>query len=343
MGEEIPMAGTRCIPLLVLALASLMAAPTLARADDFYKGKTFTIVVGFSPGGGYDVNARGLARHLSAHIPGNPNIIVQNMPGAGSLTSVRYLDVTAPKDGTAMTIFNPGLVTQSIMQPEKVQLDFRKFGWIGVITPDFRVCYGFGPNGVKSWDDMMHRKEFVLGSTARGSGNYINGATLREVFHAPIKQILGFPGSAEQRLAIERGELDGDCGSYSSIPIEWIRDGSAHPFVRFTEQRPPEIPESVAYIGTFAKTDEQRQILDVLDASDEVGRPFIMSKQVPPDRVAILRKAFDDTMQDKEFLADMEKQQLPVNPISGEEAETIVAKMMNAPPAVVAKAKAIYE
>ncbi len=337
------MARTRCVSLLPLMLAGLVAAPTVARADDFYKGKTFTIVVGFSPGGGYDVNARGLARHLAAHIPGNPGIIVQNMPGAGSLTSVRYLDVTAPKDGTVMTIFNPGLVTQSIMQPDKVQLDFRKYGWIGVVTPDFRVCYGFGPNGVRSWDDMMHRKEFVLGSTARGSGNYINGATLREVFHAPIKQILGFPGSAEQRLAIERGELDGDCGSYSSIPIEWIRDAAAHPFVRFTEQRPPEIVESVAYIGAFAKTDEQRQILDVLDASDEVGRPFIMSKQVPADHIAIVRKAFDDTMKDKEFLADMEKQQLPVNPISGEEAETIVAKMMNAPPAVVAKAKAIYE
>jgi tripartite-type tricarboxylate transporter receptor subunit TctC len=317
--------------------------PSLAHADDFYKGKTLTIVVGFSPGGGYDVNARTLSRYLSAHIPGNPNIIIQNMPSAGSLTSVRYLDVTAPKDGTVMTIFNPGLVTQSIVQPDKVKLDFRKFGWIGVVTPDFRVCYGYGANGVKSWDDMMHRKEFVLGSTARGSGNYVNGATLREVFHAPIKQILGFPGSAEQRLAIERGELDGDCGSYSSVPVEWIRDGLAHPFVRFTEQRLPEIPESVAYIGSFATTPEQKQILEVLDAADEVGRPFVMSKQVPPDRVAIIRKAFNETMRDKDFLADMEKQQLPVNPISGEEAEAIVARMMNAPPAVVAKAQAIYE
>jgi tripartite-type tricarboxylate transporter receptor subunit TctC len=337
------MARAPCLYLLPAVLAGLIAAPTLARADDFYKGKTFTIVVGFSPGGGYDLNARGLARHLAAHIPGNPSIIVQNMPGAGSLTSVRYLDVTAPKDGTAMTIFNPGLVTQSIIQPEKVQLDFRKYGWIGVVTPDFRVCYGYGPNGVKSWDDMMHRKEFVLGSTARGSGNYINGATLREVFHAPIKQILGFPGSAEQRLAIERDELDGDCGSYSSIPVDWMRNGSAHPFVRFTQQRPPEIPESAVYIGTFAKTEEQKQILDVLDASNEVGRPFIMSKQVPAERVAIIRKAFNETMQDKDFLADMEKQQFPVNPITGEEAEAIVVKMMNAPPAIVAKAKAIYE
>jgi tripartite-type tricarboxylate transporter receptor subunit TctC len=335
------MARARCKSLLALVLAGLTA--TLARADDFYKGKTFTIVVGFSPGGGYDVNARGLARHLAAHIPGNPGIIVQNQPGAGSLTAVRSLDVTALKDGTVMTIFNPGLVTQSIVQPDKVKLDFRKFSWIGVITPDFRVCYGYGPNGVKSWDDMMHRKEFVLGSTARGSGNYINGAILREVFHAPVKQILGFPGSAEQRLAMERGELDGDCGSYSSIPLEWIRDGLAHNFVRFSEERPPEIPESVAYVGSFATTDEQRQILDVLDASDEVGRPFVMSKQVPPDRVAIIRKAFNETMQDKDFLADMEKQQLPVNPITGEAAEAIVGKMMSAPPAVVAKAQAIYE
>src|ERR1700681_2753125 len=192
MGEETPMARTSCKSLLVLVLAGLTA--TLARADDFYKGKTFTIVVGFSPGGGYDVYARGLARHLAVHIPGNPGIIVQNQPGAGSLTAVRSLDVTAPKDGTVMTIFNPGLVTQSIVQPDKVKLDFRKFAWIGVVTPDFRVCYGYGPKGVNSWDDMMRRKEFVLGSTARGSGDYINGANLREVFRAPIKQILGFPG-----------------------------------------------------------------------------------------------------------------------------------------------------
>ncbi len=327
--------------LLPLVLAGLMAAP--AHADDFYKGKNFTIVVGFSPGGGYDANARGVARYLSSHIPGNPTVIVQNMPGAGSLTSVRYLDVNAPKDGTAMTVFNPGLVTQSIVQPDKVQLDFRKYSWIGVVTADFRVCYGFGPKGVKSWDDMMARKEFVLGSTARGSGNYINGATLREVFHAPVKQILGFPGSAEQRLAIERGELDGDCGSYSSIPPEWIRDGLAHPFVRFTDKAPPDVPESAVYVGSFVKTQEQKQLLDVLDAADEVGRPFVMSKQVPADHVAIIRKAFNETMKDKAFLADMERQQLPVLPFTGEEAELIVNKLMRAPPEVLAKAKAIYE
>ena len=334
---------TRSALLLAPALVGFLAATPATRAEDFYKGKTVTITVGFSPGGGYDVNARALSRYLGKYIPGNPSVIVQNMPGAGSVTSVRYLDLTAPKDGTILTVFNPGLVTQSIIEPDKIKLDFRKFAWVGVITPDFRVCYGFGPNGVKSWDDLMKRNEFILGSTAKGSGNYINGATLRQVFHAPVKQILGFPGSAEQRIAIERGELDGDCGSFSSIPVAWVRDGKVHPFVRFTEKRPAEIPESAAFIGTFAKTEEQKQLLDVLNAADEVGRPFIMSKQVPPERVAIMRKAFNDVMTDKGFLADAEKQQLPVNPLTGQQAEAIVGRMMNVAPPGVAQAKEIYQ
>jgi tripartite-type tricarboxylate transporter receptor subunit TctC len=332
---------TRSVPLIALALASMAAAP--AHADDFYKGKTFTIVAGFSPGGGFDLYARALARHLGKHIPGNPNIIVQNQPGAGSLTSVRSLDVLAPKDGTVMTIFNPGLVTQSIVIPDKVKLDFRKYAWIGIVSADYRVCYGFGPDGVKSWDDMMHRKEWVLGSTGKGAGNYINGATLRDVFHAPVKQVLGFPGSAEQRLAIERGELDGDCGSFNSIPVDWVKTGKVHPFVRFVEKKPADIPESAAYVGSFATSDEQKQLLNVLDAADEIGRPFIMSKQVPADRVAIVRKAFNDTMKDAAFIADMDKMQLPIAPLTGEEADAVVEKMLTAPPNILAAAKAIYE
>jgi len=332
--------------LALLLLLALVLSPLVgpARAQgDFYKGKTITIVVGFSPGGGYDVNARAVARHIGKHIPGNPTVIVQNMPGAGSLTSVRYLDATAPKDGTVVTIFNPGLVTQSVVEPEKVNVDFRKVSWVGIITPDFRVCYGFGPNGVKTWADMMGRKEFILGSTAKGAGNYINGATLKHVFNAPVRQILGFPGSAEQRIAIERGELDGDCGSFSSIPQAWINENKAHSFVRFTESKPPEIPESAVFINTFATTQEQIQLLNVLNAADQIGRPFIMSKQVPAERLTVLQNAFNATMKDPAFLADMEKQQLPVHPLRGEEAEAVVAQLANVPPTVLAKARAIYE
>jgi hypothetical protein len=157
-----------------------------------------------------------------------------------------------------------------------------------------------------------------------------------------VRQILGFPGSAEQRIAIERGELDGDCGAYASITPAWIAEKKVHPFVRFSETR-GEIPESAVYIGNFAKTDDQRALLNVLSGGDEIGRPFIMSKQVPADRLAILRQAFNTTMKDPAFLADMKKLGHPVQPLPGEQAEGIVAKMSGASPEVLKKARAIYE
>ena len=184
-------------------------------------------------------------------------------------------------------------MTQSIVQPELIKVDFRTLAWLGVVAADYRTCYGFGPNGVKTWDEMMKRKTFILGSTGKGAGNYINGAVLRIVFNAPVRQILGYPGSAEQRIAIERGELDGDCGAYASITPNWIAEKKVHPFVRFSANRGDDIPESAVYIGNFAKTDEQRALLNVLSGGDEIGRPFIMSKQVPADRLAILRQAFN--------------------------------------------------
>jgi tripartite-type tricarboxylate transporter receptor subunit TctC len=324
-------------------MTALVSAPALVRADDFYKGKTVTIVVGFSPGGGYDLYARALARFIPDHIPGHPAVIVQNMPGAGSLVAVRALDTTQSKDGTVMLTFEPGLITQSLAQPEMVNLDFRKYAWVGAVSPNFEVCYGYGPNGVKSWEDLMHRKEFVLGAVGKAAGNYIEGATLREVFNAPVKQVLGFPGSAELRLSIERGELDGDCGVLNSIPPDWLSDNKAHPFVRFNKERPPEMTENARFIDDFATSQEQKDLLDVLDAGREVGQSFMMSGDVPADRLAILRKSFADTMKDPGFLAEMEKEQLSVHPLTGEEDGQIVAKMTTVSPAIIAEVKKIYE
>jgi tripartite-type tricarboxylate transporter receptor subunit TctC len=338
----------RCTPyetLLPLALAAVLAAVPPAHGQDFYKGRTITITVGFSAGGGYDLNARTVGRHLGRHIPGNPNIVVKNMPGAGGATSVRFLDTTAPKDGTSITVFNPGLVTESIVEPEKINPDFRTVSWVGAVSSalDARVCYGFGTNGVRTWDELMHRKEFIVGGSAKGTGSYVNAATLRYVFNAPVRLILGFSGSSDYRLAIERGELDGDCGSFSSIPAAWITERKAHPFVRFSEQRPAEIPETAVFINDFVTSENQRQLLDMLNAADAIGHPFVMSKQVPAERLSIVRKAFDELMRDPAFLADMEKQQLSVIPMTGEGIERIVAKIMNASPAIIAKAKQIYD
>ena len=321
----------------------LLSATAPSGAADYYQGKTFTIVVGSTPGGGFDTVTRGIARHIGDHIAGRPTTIVQNIPGAGSLTAVRYLDATAPKDGTVMASFNAGLITQSIVEPDKVKIDFAKFDWIGVVSPEFVVCYGYGPTGVSSWDDMMGRKEFVLGATGFGAGNYLTATTLREVFHAPVRVILGFPGDAERRLAVQRGELDGDCSAISSIPVEWLRDGKAHIFVRFTEERTPEIPDSVPYIGSFAKSQEQEQLLELFSAGYRIGRPFVMANQLPPDRVAEIRNAFVATMGDPAFRGDMEKLQVPVIPLSGTAARDFIAKLSAFPPDIVAKARRFYE
>lgn len=329
--------------LFASCFASTVAAPALVQADDFYEGKTVSIIVGFTAGGGYDTYARILARFIPNHIPGRPTVVVRNQPGAGSLVAIRALSTTQPKDGTVMGIFNPGLVTQSVIQPEMINLDFRKFAWIGIATPDFRICYGYGDKGVSSWDDLMRRKEFVMGGTGKGSGNYVNGATLRLIFNAPVKQVLGFPGSAEKRIAIERGELDGDCGDMSSIPADWLQNNKANVFVRFTKELGPEVPKSSRFIGEFATTQDQKDLLELLNGPDELGRSFLMAGEVPADRVAIMRKAFNDTMKDPALIAESEKLRSPMQPMTGEDAERIVARIMKVSPAVVARAKEIYE
>jgi tripartite-type tricarboxylate transporter receptor subunit TctC len=338
---------TRSAVLVPLALVAVLALASTVRADDFYKGKTINIVVGSTPSGSFDVIARQIARYIGRHIPGNPNAIVQNMPGAGSVTAIRYVDASAPKDGTIIGEFLPGIITQSVVTPDKVNVDFKTLAWVGVASSDFsRICYGYGPNGITSFDELMKKTPkhpFIMGTTGTGASNYINGASLREVFGANIKIIFGFPGASEIRLAAMRGELDGDCSGFSSIPADWIRDGKAHPFVRFAEPVFPGVPDTAVYIGDLAKTPEQKQLLDVLYRADKLGRPFIMSKSVPADRQQLLRRGFDATMKDPAFVADMTKLNETVYPLTGEEAEKLYAGMSEIPAEIVAKARKIYE
>ena len=328
--------------LLALFAAYISSAPD-THADDFYKGRTISIIVGASPGGGYDAYARALARFIAAHIPGKPYVVVQNMPSAGNMGTARALITTQAKDGTVIAGLNAGVLTQSVMQPELVNIDFRKYAWIGVVTPAYSVCYGYGEKGPGSWDEMMKSPQFIVGTTAKGSLSYTNSSILREIFSAPIKLIMGYPGSSESRLALERGELDGDCGEFTVIPADWIASSRAKLFVRMTRERPPEMPESARFINDYAKTQEQRDTLDLLNVSNELGRPYVMAGEVPAELVAIIRKAFDETMKDEAYLAESAKQLLPVNPISGPEAARIVDHMMAASPEVLARAKKIYE
>jgi tripartite-type tricarboxylate transporter receptor subunit TctC len=340
------MKAARSLWALSTALALVLALAATQRAlaqDPFFKGKTVTIVVGYSSGGGYDQYARLLARHIGRHIPGQPNVIVQNMPGAASMTAVRHLDANAPKDGTVITTFDPGLVLETIAASETQKVRFSDYRWIGTLLRDIRICYASAASGIKTWDGMMKRKEFLIGNTARGSNAYVNGGILRKVFVAPVRQISGYPGSNEQRLAVERGELEGNCGSWTAIPQDWIVNHKIDALVRFSPKRPADMPASVPFVNDLASTQEQKDLLDILTGPGELGRPFIVAKQVPAERVEILRSALQATLKDEAFLAEARKQNLLLDPVSGEEAEEIIAKIYAAPPELLKKVKDVLE
>jgi tripartite-type tricarboxylate transporter receptor subunit TctC len=328
------------LPLIVGSIA--LTAPLAAQdAASLFKGKQVRLTVGFTPGGGYDAYTRLLSRHYGRFVPGNPDMIVVNMPGASSFKSVQYLNSGAPTDGTAITAFNPGLITQSMTIPDKVNVKFTDFAWIGSISEDLRVCYMWHETGVKTWDQMLARNPVIMGDTGAGSSSYVNQKMLQEVFDVKLKQILGYPGSAEKRIAIERGELEGDCGSWTSIAEDWIRDKKVNLVVRFSHNVALGLPESVPYAGDLLKDPKKKQVFQLLTSSAEIGRPFIAPKALSAERLKVLRVAFNETMKDPQFLADADKLKLLVTPMTGEAVEKELLEIYKAPPDVVAMAKEI--
>ena len=330
-----------------LAILSLFAFAGPSRADEsepFYKGKTVTIAVGYSPGGGYDQYARTLSRYFGQYLPGNPSIIIQNIPGAASLLAVRHLDADAPKDGTVVTMFDPGLITTSLAGSNTSStVNLSQYAWIGAMLRDVRVCYAAAATGIRNWDDMMKRKEFLIGSTAKGSNAYVNAAILLKVFHAPVHLVTGYPGSNEQRLAIENGELEGNCASWSALPPDWIAGNKINLLARFSPVRPEGMSATIPYVGDLATSQKQKDLLTILNASSELGRPFITARQVPAAQVKMLRAAFQSVLADPGFIEDTKKQSLPLSPVSGEEAEKIVGTIYAAPPDLIQEVKDVLE
>jgi hypothetical protein len=267
---------------------------------------------------------------------------VQNMPGASSLKAVQYLDANAPKDGSVMTAFNPGLITESLLNADKIRFKFSDVAWVGSITRDLRACYAWAATGIKTWDDLKTYKQFNMGAPAPGTSSFINAAVLKNMFGIAVHQVTGYAGSVEQRLAIERGELDGDCGAWSSVPPEWISNKKVNPVVKFAPLPIAALAADVPFVGDLTRSQEAKDILNVLTAPDALGRPFIASKQVPANRLAVIRAAFDHAMKDPQFLADALRLDLPVSgPTQGPEAEKIVASIYAASPALVARAQEI--
>jgi tripartite-type tricarboxylate transporter receptor subunit TctC len=290
----------------------------MAHTQTAVEFKTISIVVGSSAGGGYDTYARILARHIGRHLRGPPSIIVVNMPGASSLKAVQYLDTGAPKDGSVIAAFNPGLLNESLLNADKIRFKFSDVSWVGSITRDLRACYVWAATGIKTFDDLRKYERFNIGAPAQGTSSYINAAVLRNMFGIAVRHVTGYAGSAEQRLAIERGELDGDCGAWSSVPADWIGNRKVNPVISFSPVPIPGLPPGVPFAGDLAPSQEAKDVLGILMAADALGRPFVVSKQVPADRLAVLRAAFDATVRDAQFLAETERLELPVvGPLAG--------------------------
>jgi len=327
----------------VAALLVLSWQTAGAKAEDvqtFYAGKTIKLLVGLPPGGGADAYARLVQRHLGRYVPGAPAIVAQNMPGAGSLRSVMALN-SSPEDGTAMVHFSSALLTEAITAPDKVKLDFRSYAFIGNVSEDVRVCYVRSATGIRNWAGMLASSLVVFGATAPGTAGNVDTAVLRNLFGVKLKQVQGYAGSADKRLAIERGEIDGDCGGWTSVPEDWLRERKISVVIRLSPTLVAGMDGAVPWGGDLTRSADERRIYEFLVAPERLGRLFMVSGKVPRERVSALRKAFDAMVADAEFLADAEKMKLLVTPMTGGVVTRHVADLYATPADLVAKAKAI--
>jgi len=319
-------------------------APTLASADpveDFYKGRTVTIMVGYSPGGSYDAAARVLGKYMGRYVPGNPTFVTQNMPGAGTLTLANALYNVSLRDGSTFGIFARGMAMEPLIGRSETRFDSSKFSWIGSSANEISVCATYGTSPVKTWSDAL-AKDFTVAGNGSGSDPDVFANVLRNLFHLKDRLITGFPGSAEISLAMERGEIDGRCGwSWSSVKAEkadWIKDGKLNIFVQLALQKAADLPNTPLIID-LAANDRQRQILKLIFSRQTMGRPFAGPPGIPDDRKLALRKAFDATTKDPEYLAEAAKRGLEVNPVSGGDLDQLMVELYNTPKDVVNEAR----
>jgi tripartite-type tricarboxylate transporter receptor subunit TctC len=329
----------------VLASAMLLGAGSAAAAPaaDFYKGRTVYVIIGYSAGGGYDLYARVLAQHLGKHIPGNPTVIPQNMPGAGSVKAAAYVFSVAPKDGTVIGTFARGMAATALIG--QAPFDARKFTWLGSATKDVTLCVTWSASPVKTWADVM-AKQATFGGEGPAGDPDIFAKLYKNVFGAKIKLATGFPGTTDITLAMQRREVDGLCGiSWSTVKARygnWVKEKKLNILLQAAPMKAPDLP-NVPLAQDFAKTAEQKQILDFAMAGEILARPFVAPPGIPEDRKAILRAAFDATLKDPAFLADANKTMIDIDPVNAAEAEAIVAKMYALPKDVVEKAaRAIF-
>src|ERR1700722_7053044 len=322
-------------------LLGVSAAASASAQDALYKGKTVSIYIGFAAGGSYDYFGRLVARHLGKHLPGNPTVIAEAMPGAGGFTAANYLYARAARDGTALGIVSQTLAIEEALGTPGVQYKASKFNWIGRATSVNEVSFTFHTPNTKTIEDALARKT-AMASTGAGSPSETYLKLLNSVAATKFKLVGPYPASNDSMLAMERGEVDGAFTSYNTLKVahqDWLRDKKINILVQYGEHaaEPPDVPFAV----DLAKTDEDRALMAFYVSSEQIGRAFLAPPEVLPDRVATLRKAYDETMQDPQFLSEIEKSRSEFNPLSGEKLEKLVASASEVSPAVVARIRQI--
>src|SRR3954451_10145781 len=326
--------------------AAVLAVFTIATVHaqnpaSFYKGKNVDLMIGYRVGGGHDVYARLIARHMSKHIPGNPTVTPKNMEGAGSLRLANWLYNVAPKDGLAFGTIGRGTGFDPLLGHKQAQFDGNKFNWIGSANDEVSVCVSWNKPGNVTKFEELYTKQLTVGGTGAAADTDQFPRILNNVLGTKMKIVTGYPGGNDVNLALERGEVDGRCGwSWSSVEstrANWLKEKKINILVQLALQKHPDLSD-VPLVTEQAKNEEQKQILTLIFARQALGRPYLAPPGIPFDRVDVLRKAFMDTMKDPEFLAEADKAQLEITPVSGDALQKLVADVYKTPPEIAKKA-----
>ena len=329
---------------LIVAGVSLAGLASPASADgvaDFYRGKQINLVIGYGPGGGYDIYARLLGRFIGAHIPGNPTIVPQNMPGAGSRSAANWLALIAPKDGTVIACLSQATPTDQVLEQPGVRFDSRKFNWIGNLSVVNNILFVSAASGVTTIDEAK-KKPLAIGASGASSPSVLYPQVSNNLLGTKFKIISGYPGGGDINIAVERHEVDGrgsdSWASLKSTHPDWIRDHTINILFQVGPRREKDLPD-VPLWTELAQNEEQRQVLEILSGDVSVGRPILTAPDVPADRVKALRQAFDETMRDPQFIEAAKQANMEINPMSGEELQRVVERIVTPSPGVLAIVK----
>ena len=324
---------------LVMSLG--IAQPAVAQAPaEFFKGKTLTISVGLSAGGGYDMNARLVSRHIGKYIPGNPTVVVRNMPGAGGLVMTNHVSNVTPRDGLHLGAPQRGVPFEPLLgQDSKAKFDPRTLNWIGSVNSDTSIALVHKRTGIKTWQDLRNRDTIIAG-TGVGTESVVVPYVLRNLMGLKFKVIAGFPGGSEMNLSMARGEVDGR-GTFSWTSLkpnykEWVESGDYVMLFQMGLRKHKDLPD-VPLVIDLADSDDLKRLLKIQFTAFELGRPIFAAEGVPADRIAALRKAFDESMKDKDLMVEAEKSDQEVNPMSGAEMQEIFKEIYETPKDLVAR------